>query len=75
MAATLAVHRSRICERWWLVGYFTTGRDIGSAVPYGANPFPMDSENATGRDTGPDDCSEAGQKFRLSINSCRRVCG
>src|SRR3954463_7055668 len=23
--APFTVHRSRICERWWLVGYFATG--------------------------------------------------
>ena len=45
-AAPITVARSRICERWWLVGYLSTGRPIGSSVPYGANPFPAESESA-----------------------------
>src|SRR5690349_7237485 len=42
----LTVQRSRICDRWWFVGYLSPGRTMGSEVPYGAKPFPADSETA-----------------------------
>jgi hypothetical protein len=42
--APIATARSRICDRWWLIGYFSNGRDIGSSVPNGANPLPTVAE-------------------------------
>ena len=42
--APIATARSRIWDRWWLIGYFSNGRDIGSSVPNGAKPFPTVAE-------------------------------
>ena len=44
--APITTARSGIWARWWLTGNLTNGRDIGSSVPYGANPLPTVREAA-----------------------------
>src|SRR3712207_2708074 len=46
VAAAITTSRSRICAMWWLTGYFTNGRAIGSSLPKGANPRPPAIETA-----------------------------
>jgi hypothetical protein len=48
------------------VGYFATGRDMGSSVPYGAKPLPADTDAAP---------PSTPVKLALSIASCTSVCG
>jgi hypothetical protein len=48
-AAPTTTTRSSTWARWWLTGYFTNGRTIGSSLPNGTKPRPAVSDTPAPR--------------------------